>query len=81
MMKKLLLCMSVALLSSQAFAAEYVCKVYCVGPDGSTQVRVEASSASEAAKLIDRQSDQVCQAADFRASTSSTMSASQCERD
>lgn len=81
MMKKLLLGVVVALSSSAVLAGEYSCKVYCVGPDGSTRVTVEADSASEAARLVDRQSDSICQAADFRASTSSTMSASQCERD
>lgn len=64
--------------AGQAQAGEYACTVYCVGPSGSTTVTVRASSASDAAQIVDKQSDRVCQAAGYRASTSSTMSSSQC---
>lgn len=66
--------------SSLAMADQYVCTVNCVSPSGKTQVVVPAGSASEAAQKVDKQSDQICQAAGHGKSTSSTMSASQCSR-
>lgn len=66
--------------SSIAQAQEYICRVHCVGPSGQTSVSVPASSASDAASKVDRQSDQICRQAGHSGSTSSTMSASQCER-
>ena len=64
--------------SSLALADQYVCTVNCLNPSGKTQVVVQASSSSDAAQKVDKQSDQICQAAGHGKSTSSTMSASQC---
>lgn len=61
-----------------AQAGEYVCKVHCVSPGGSTAVVVNASSSSQAAQIVDRQSDQICRSAGYGRSTSASMSASQC---
>lgn len=66
------------LLSTSAFAAEYSCKVYCKGPDGTTQVTVKASSASEAANIVDKQGHQVCKAAGHSRASDSTMGSNQC---
>jgi hypothetical protein len=66
--------------SSLALAQQYVCTVYCLNPSGQTQVVVPASSASEAAQKVDKQSDKICQNAGHGKSTSMTMSASQCSR-
>lgn len=78
MKTKLIIAAALALASSGAFAGQYTCKVYCVNPSGSTTTTVNAGSASEAAKIVDGQSDQICRAAGHGKSTSSTMSASQC---
>jgi hypothetical protein len=66
--------------TSLAHSEEYICRVNCVGPSGQTSVSVSASSASDAASKVDRQSDQICRRAGHDRSTSSSMSASQCER-
>ena len=79
-MKKWMLCFGV-LVSANAFAGDYVCQVYCVGPNGSTSVTVSAGSASDAAQIVDARSDKICQNAGHSRSTSQTMSASQCSRD
>lgn len=78
-MKKLMLSVGL-LVSVNAFAADYVCQVYCVNPSGSTSATVSASSASEAAKIVDGRSDQICQNAGYGRSTSQSMSSSQCSR-
>ncbi|WP_018152894.1 hypothetical protein [Leeia oryzae] len=67
------------MLAGLAHAEEYQCKVYCTEPSGSTYVTVEADSDDDAAQIVDKASDQICQEAGFSASTSSTMSASQCQ--
>ena len=61
-----------------AQAGEYSCKVYCVGPSGTTTVTVRASSASEAASIVDKQGHQVCQAAGHQGASTQTMGTSQC---
>lgn len=66
--------------SSMAAAEQYVCSVNCLNPTGKTVVEINASSSSDAAQKIDKQSDKVCQSAGHGKSTSSTMSASQCSR-
>lgn len=68
------------LMSSAVSAQQYTCNVHCVRPSGQIVVTVNASSASDAAGIIDKQSDRVCQQAGHGASTSSSMSASQCSR-
>lgn len=77
-MKKSLLLATLLAAASVAHAGEYQCQVNCVSPSGSTTVSVPASSAYDAAQKVDKQSDQICQAAGHGKSTSSTMSASQC---
>lgn len=79
-MRQLMIIAALALGTVGAQAAEYSCKVYCKGPDGNTWVTVRADSASDAAKIVDKQGDQVCRSAGHDRATSSTMSASQCER-
>ena len=71
---------ALAMVSSSAFADQYVCTVNCVGPSGQTQVVVQAGNASQAAQAVDKQSDQICRSAGHDKSTSSTMSSSQCSR-
>jgi len=66
--------------STLALAQQYVCTVNCLNPSGKTTTVVNAGSASEAAKIVDKQSDRVCQAAGHGKSTSSSMSASQCSK-
>lgn len=66
--------------STLALADQYVCTVNCVGPSGQTQVVVQADNSSQAAQIVDKQSDQICRSAGHIKSTSSTMSASQCSR-
>jgi hypothetical protein len=78
MRNQLLLATALVLASSWANAAQYVCKVHCVSPSGSTGVTVNAGSSSEAAKIVDGQADQICRGAGYGKATSSTMSASQC---
>lgn len=77
---KIALAMLLSAVSGFALASQYVCTVNCVGPSGKTQVVVQAGSASEAASIVDKQSDQICRKAGHNKSTSSTMSASQCSR-
>ncbi|MDZ4187865.1 MAG: hypothetical protein U1D25_07145 [Hydrogenophaga sp.] len=79
MKTKLLIVAALTLASSCAFASQYTCTVHCVSPSGTTTTTVKAGSASEAAKIVDGQSDQICRAAGHGKSTSSTMSASQCK--
>lgn len=67
-------------ISTFALADQYVCTVNCLSPSGQTTVKVNASSSSEAASIVDKQSDKICQSAGFGKSTSSSMSASQCSR-
>lgn len=70
---------ALAVASSWAAAAQYTCTVHCISPSGTTTTTtVNAGSASEAAKIVDGQSDQICRAAGHGKSTSSSMSASQC---
>ena len=78
MKTKLFIAAALVMASSWA-SANYVCTVHCVNPSGTTTVSVKAGSASEAAKIVDGQSDQICRGAGFGKSTSSTMSASQCK--
>lgn len=66
--------------SSLALADQYICTVNCLSPSGRTQAVVNAGSSSEAAQIVDKQSDQICRSAGFGKSTSSSMSASQCSR-
>lgn len=66
--------------SSLAAADQYVCSVNCVNPTGKAAIEVNAGSPSDAAQKVDKQSDQICQAAGHGKSTSATMSASQCSR-
>ena len=75
---KIIVAAVLAVASSLAAAGQYVCTVNCVSPSGKTQTVVSASSASDAAQKVDKQSDQICRAAGHGKSTSSTMSASQC---
>jgi|GEM_PF-1715213 len=79
MKTKLVIAAALAVASSWATAAQYTCTVHCVSPSGTTTTTVNAGSASEAAKIVDGQSDQICRAAGHGKSTSSTMSASQCK--
>lgn len=65
-------------LTSVAQAGSYTCKVYCKGPDGSTSVKVNASSRSDAANTVDGQGHQVCRAAGYDRATPGTMSSDQC---
>lgn len=76
-MKKTMFAAMLMSIAGFSFAAEYQCKVNCV-PSGATYVTVNASSSSDAAQKVDKQSDQICQAAGYTRSTSSTMSAGQC---
>ncbi len=67
--------------SIAAQADEYSCKVYCESTSGpTTYITVNASSSSEAATIVDVQSDQICQDAGYSTSSSATMDASQCSR-
>lgn len=75
---QLLIAAALAVSSSWAAAGQYTCTVHCVNPSGTTSTTVNAGSASEAAKIVDGQSDQICRAAGHGKSTSSSMSASQC---
>lgn len=79
-MRSLLVLVAILATGVSAQAAEYSCKVYCKGPDGSTYVKVKADSASDAARAVDAQSDNICRSAGYSRSTSSSMSASQCSR-
>ena len=64
-----------------AQADEYSCKVYCESTSGpTTYVNVQADSSSEAAAIVDVQSDSICRNAGYSQSSSATMSASQCSR-
>lgn len=78
-MKKVLLCIGL-IASFNVFAEEYSCKVYCLGPSGSTSTTVQASNPSDAANTVNSNSDQICRAAGFEKSTPQTMSPSQCSR-
>ena len=77
---KFLIASVLAVASSWAVAGEYMCTVNCVGPSGKTTAVVSASSASDAASKVDKQSDQICRSAGHDKSTSSSMSASQCSQ-
>lgn len=77
-MKKIALVSALLALAGVAQAGEYACKVYCLSPSGNTTVVVNAGSADQAAQIVDKQSDKICQNAGYGKSTSSTMSASQC---
>jgi hypothetical protein len=69
-------------LSGWAAAAErYQCEVYCKAPDGKIKVSIQADGKEDAARKIDRESDQLCRRAGHDRSTSQSMSASQCRRD
>jgi hypothetical protein len=78
MKTQLALASALMALSGAASAAQYACTVHCVNPSGKTVVTVNASSASDAASIVDKQGHQVCKAAGHGGATSSTMSASQC---
>ncbi len=78
--RKTFFAVALLLVSGAASAQQYACNVHCVRPSGQIVVTVNAGSSSEAANIIDKQSDQVCQRAGHGASTSSSMSASQCSR-
>jgi hypothetical protein len=78
MKAKLLIASLIAATSTFASAGEYVCKVYCKNPSGTATVEVTASSAYAAAAMVDKRSDQVCQAEGYGKSTTTSMSASQC---
>lgn len=80
MKTKFLIASAMFLASSVVLADQYVCAVNCVNPSGKTQVVVTAGSASAAAQIVDKQSDQVCRSAGHGKSTSASMSASQCSR-
>lgn len=79
-MKSKLLALAIASVSIAATAQQYSCNVNCLNPTGKTYVTVRAGSASEAADIVDKRSDAICREAGHGKSTSSTMSASQCER-
>lgn len=79
-MRSLFVSMAILAASVSAQAAEYSCKVYCKGPDGSTYVTVKADSASEAARIVDAQGHDICRSAGHSRATDSTMSSSQCSR-
>lgn len=76
-MKKLFV---LALMSAAGMAQAETCqcKVYCLSPSGTTVAELQASSKSDAAQKVDKQSDQICRDAGHGRSTSSTMNASQC---
>lgn len=79
-MRSLFVSMAILAASVSAHAAEYSCKVYCKGPDGSTFVTVSADSASDAARAVDPNGHNICRSAGFSRATDGTMSASQCSR-
>jgi hypothetical protein len=62
-----------------ASAQQYMCTVNCL-PSGQTTATVSASSASQAASMVDKQGHQICQAAGYSKATPQTMSESQCSR-
>lgn len=66
--------------STLALAQQYVCTMNCLNPSGKTMTVVSAGSASEAASIVEKQSDKIFQAAGHGKSPSSSMSASQCSR-
>lgn len=72
------------LISSSVLADEYSCKVYCTANSGSmesTYITVNAPNSSEAAKIADsNDNDKICRAAGYAKATSSTLSASQCNK-
>lgn len=58
----------------------YACYVYCDNKSGTTTAKVTARDEYEAARIVDGQADEICQASEFRRATSHRMSASQCRR-
>jgi hypothetical protein len=81
-MKLRLALLTIALMTTMsAYAEEYSCKVYCESSSGpTTTVTVQASSAAEAASIVDKQGHEICQGAGYNKASSSTMSASQCSK-
>lgn len=69
---------AISVVSGDAVAGQYQCKVYCTGPNGTVTAGVKANSASEAASIVDKGADQFCRAAGHKAATSQSMSSSQC---
>lgn len=78
--KSLFVVAALAGISMSAISAEYVCSVNCLNPSGTASVVVSAGSAGEAAGIVDKQSDQICQGAKHGRSTPQSMSASQCSK-
>lgn len=58
----------------------YACYVYCDNKTGTTTTKVSARDEYEAARIVEGQADEICQASDFHRATSHRMSASQCRR-
>ena len=78
MKTKLVLAIGLLTLTSVVSASEFVCKVYC--NSGETYVTLDASSASDAAAKVDKQSDQICKGDKKGNSSSKTMRPEQCSR-
>ena len=78
---KYLLFLAAFSITTSVHADEYECKVYCESSSGpTTNITVNADSASEAANIVDQQGHQVCQGAGYDNASSKTMDASQCSR-
>lgn len=59
---------------------DYVCTVYCKGPDGSRLGTAKAVDAAEAASLVDAEGHKICRAAGHQRATELRTGASQCRK-